>query len=144
MNATRGRGSASSRIIASARAATAGHGVGMTATSIPSLNVRSQSSSRTITSGGVGRQVTTSRSNSVSSIPVTNPDNGQNATINSVYELCNGILSKMNGFDDRLKQMEDKQLKISDAIKELHDMIKKMSKASFAIKGTPYEVRLKV
>ena len=81
----------------------------------------------------------------MSSLPVTLPGNRQNAssddTINSVHELCKGILSKMNGFDHRLKEMEDKQLKLSDAIKELHDMMKKMSKDSFVIKGTPYEVR---
>lgn len=140
MNRPRGRGSASSRIIASARAI-AGRGVGMTATSIPSLNQRSQLIvSPSNTSGGISR---------VSSPPVTNPtnprssDSSSDCTINSVHELCKGILNKMNGFDHRLKEMEDKQLKLSDAIKELHGMMKKMSKESFAIKGTPYEVRLK-
>ena len=141
MNRPRGRGSASSRIIASARA-TAGRGVGMTATSIPSLSQRSQLIvSPSNTSGGI------SRSNSLSSPPVTNPtnrsgDSSSDGTINSVHELCTGILNKMNGFDNRLKAMEEKQLKLSDAIKELHDTMKKMSKESFAIKGTPYEVSL--
>ena len=129
MNRPRGRGSASSRIIASARAI-AGRGVGMTATSIPSLNQRSQLIvSPSNMSGGI------SRSNSVSSPPVTNPtnlrssDSSGDCTINSVHELCKGILNKMNGFDHRLKEMEEKQLKLSDAIKELHGMMKKCQRS---------------
>ena len=68
------------------------------------------------------------------------PNSGQNITINTIHELCRGMLSKMNGFDSRLKAIEEKQLKLSDAMKELHDMTKKLSKESFTIKGTHREV----
>ena len=71
-----------------------------------------------------------------------NAASSDDITINSVHELCKGILNKMNGFDHWLKAMEDKQLKLSDALKELHDN-NMMSKESFSIKETPYKVRHK-
>ena len=139
MRRTRGsaRGSASSRIVARARAIVS-HGSSMTATSLPQ---RSQSittisrSPQDLTSGSGG-------SNDIPSTPPTSqPGHGTGQiTINTIHELCRGMLSKMNGFDSRLKAIEEKQLKLSDALKELHDMTKKLSKESFTIKGTHREV----
>ena len=46
--------------------------------------------------------------------------------------------------DGRLRMIDDRAIKLADSIKELQDLLKKHCKSTFTIKGSPFEVCLKI
>ena len=153
MLGTRGRGSASARVQARARAMTGAKGGStvatssgvMTATSLPSLvdrsrNVTTYTTATTPVHPRTNEMVPTTSATTLTNTGRSGGMSGGEVTMAHVHELCKGLIAQIKVIDGCLKGIDEKQSKLSDAVKELNDMMKKYTKESFAIKGTPREV----